>query len=55
VTPAKRIIRAALQKGVLRLNNQGWRYGRRRFAFKTVARLIAAGEAIRDGNTVRAT
>lgn len=53
-TSAMRIVQAALRVGVLRLNSQGWRFGRRRFAFKTVSRLIAAGEAVRDGDVVRA-
>ncbi len=50
---AVRTARAALRLGVLRLNTMGWRFGRRRFSFKTIALLIAAGEAVRDGDVVR--
>lgn len=52
--PSTKVVRAALKVGVLTLKNQGWRFGRRQFAFKTVARLIASGEAVRNGNTGRA-
>lgn len=53
--PSTKVVRAALKVGVLTLKNQGWRFGRRQFAFKTVARLIANGEAVRDGDTVRSS
>lgn len=54
-TNAMDVVRAALRIGDLRINRQkGWQFGRRVFAFKTVARLIELGEAVRDGNMVRA-
>jgi hypothetical protein len=52
------ICRAALRAGQLEIaragNTIGWRYGRRIFAAETVKWLIDGGEAIRDGNFVRA-
>jgi hypothetical protein len=52
--PVITICRAALRKGPLTLCGQAWRFGKRRFNYATVAMLIQLGEAIRDGNTVRA-
>jgi hypothetical protein len=48
------VCREALRIGPLELDGQGWRFGRRRFNYATVARLIALGEAIRIGDIVRA-
>lgn len=52
------VCRAALARGVL-IAERGhtglaWRFGRRRFNTITVARIIAAGDAVRDGDIVRA-
>lgn len=46
--------REALRRGVLLNNGMGWQFGRRRFNYATVSRLIALGEAVRDGDVVRA-
>ncbi len=52
------ICRAALRLGSLEIaragNTIGWRYGKRIFAAETVRWLIDAGEAVRDGDIVRA-
>jgi hypothetical protein len=47
--------RAALARGPLVREGNGWRYGRRRFSNETVKRLIDAGIACRDGPVVRST
>jgi hypothetical protein len=47
------ICREALRRGNLVLNRKAWRFGRRAFSFAAVARLIEAGEAVREGNIVR--
>jgi hypothetical protein len=49
------IVRAALRIGPLTLDGQAWKFGRRRFRFSAVARVIANGEAVRFGDEVRAT
>jgi hypothetical protein len=49
------ICREALRRGQLVLKGQAWMFGRRGFSFAAVARLIEAGEAVREGNIVRAT
>ncbi len=52
------VCRSALARGPLvahrTASGLAWKFGRRIFSTVTVARLIAAGEAIRDGNIVRA-
>jgi hypothetical protein len=53
------ICRAALARGILTMRtgrNGGlmWAFGKRLFSPATVNFLIGRGEAIRDGNTVRA-
>lgn len=53
------VCRAALLRGplILRRRSNGipdWRFGRRIFSEQTVAKMIARGEAVRDGNVVRA-
>lgn len=55
MTAAEQIVLAALRYGPLDLDvgHLCWRFGHRRFAFKTVARVIAAGLAVRLGDTVR--
>lgn len=45
--------RAALKRGPLVMDNNGWKFGRRRFWTGTVSRLIELGEAVRDGDLVR--
>ena len=45
---------AAIKLGPFVLAPGGWLFGRRRFAFKTVAKMIASGAAIRTGNIVQA-
>lgn len=52
------VCRAALARGVL-VAHRGhtgitWKFGRRAFNACVVARIIAAGDAIRDGDIVRA-
>lgn len=57
-TKAAVICRAALSVGPLEYHQNrqltGWKFGRRIFSKTTVALLIEAGEAIRDGEFVRA-
>ncbi len=48
------ICREALQKGPMVFIGTHWLYDRRFFSLVTVNKLIALGEAIRDGNEVRA-
>ncbi len=49
------IILEALRRGPLVKSTLGnWRFGRRGFNGRTVARAIASGYAIREGNIVRA-
>lgn len=54
------IARAALARGPLVLIGDGqrnpphYRFGRRLFNLETVKRLIESGEAVREGNIVRA-
>jgi hypothetical protein len=48
------VCREALRRGPLVMENKGWRFGRRRFWTGTVSELIDLGEAVRDGNIVRA-
>lgn len=50
--PCDAICRAALARGPLVRDRSHWRFGRRLFNPATVARLIAAGEAVRDGSQV---
>jgi hypothetical protein len=52
--PVLTLCRAALQRGPLVIDGTSWRFGRRRFNTATVAQLIELGEAVRDGDTVRA-
>lgn len=47
--------RTALRLGALRCCGALWLYDRRFFSARTVNTLIASGEAVRDGNFVRAT
>lgn len=53
------VCRAALAKGVLVAvrphTGLAWKFGRRKFNTATVARIIAAGDAVRVGDVVRAT
>lgn len=55
---SEQVCRNALQRGHLNAHKTGhgiaWKFGRRLFSMATVARLITAGEAIRDGDIVRA-
>lgn len=46
--------RMALRLGVLKCCGTVWLYDRRFFSARTVNSLIASGEAIRDGDIVRA-
>ena len=46
--------RAAIRQGPLLLGRGGWVCGSRRYAFKTIAGLIRAGEAVRIGDVVMA-
>lgn len=52
------VCRAALRVGVLVAvrphTGLAWKFGRRCFNTATVARIIAAGDAVRDGDIVRA-
>lgn len=52
------VCRAALARGVLvavrGFTGITWKFGRRRFNACTVARVIAAGDAVRVGDIVRA-
>ena len=52
------VCRSALARGPLVVHKShqhlAWRFGRRLVSAATVARLVAAGAAVRDGNTVRA-
>ena len=52
------VCRAALARGVLIAvrphTGLAWKFGRRSFNTATVAQIIAAGDAVRDGDTVRA-
>jgi hypothetical protein len=52
------VCRQALSRGPLTAFKTGhglaWKFGRRMFNTITVSRLIAAGEAVRDGDEVRA-
>lgn len=52
------VCRAALARGVLIAvrpsTGLAWKFGRRKFNTTTVARIIAAGDAVRDGDIVRA-
>ncbi|MDB5652880.1 MAG: hypothetical protein JWQ94_493 [Tardiphaga sp.] len=56
---SEQVCRNALQHGQLVAHKTGhgiaWKFGRRLFSTATVARLIAAGAAIRDGDIVRAS
>lgn len=52
--PAIDIVRAALKRGVLVREGRQWRYDRRFFNNATVKVLIKAGEAVREGDIVRA-
>lgn len=52
-TRAERVVLAALRYGPLDRHERCWRFGHRRFASKTVARLIEAGKAVRLGDVVR--
>lgn len=60
-TPAIVYARAALSRGVLiREHMKPWRlvhyrFGRRLFRPDTINKLIAGGEAVRDGDVVRRT
>lgn len=53
------VCRNALARGPLVAFKTGhglaWKFGRRMFNTITVSRLIAAGEAVRDGDYVRAS
>lgn len=54
------VCRAALRRGplILRRRSNGiadWKFGRRHFSEQTVAPMIARGEAVRDGDVVRAS
>ena len=51
---AATICRAALRIGPLTACSTGWQFGRRIFSHRTVKWLIDRGEAVRDGNFVRA-
>jgi hypothetical protein len=54
MTSGMRVLRAALERDVLRFDGVAWRFGTyRRFSFEIVARLIATGEAERVGDIVR--
>lgn len=53
-TRALAVCREALRRGHLTHDQMAWRFGRRCFAFHIVRALIDNGEAVRDGNTVRA-
>jgi hypothetical protein len=57
-TRSEAVVRAALARGTLTFKKSpggslGWRYGRRAFANTAVSRIIASGEAVREGNVVR--
>ncbi len=54
MTHAATICLTALSRGPLKLDGRGWKFGRRHFAFGTVAELIAVGLAVRVGDKVRA-
>ena len=51
---AATICRAALRIGPLTACSTGWQFGRRIFSHRTVKWLIDRGEAVRDGDFVRA-
>lgn len=59
-TRSAAVCRTALMRGTLVMdknaNNGGctWAFGHRKFSAVTVARLIQSGEAVRDGDLVRA-
>lgn len=59
-TRSEAVVRSALARGTLTFKKSsgsgwlGWRYGRRSFTNTAVSRIIASGEAVREGNVVRA-